>query len=90
MISRNAYSAGRSWVIRRTPRWAVHSVWTWAMIPAAAATALRPRAPYDQTLGVSSFHRHVRAVTSTTLIQFEKQIRRHEAHVRPQGGAAVT
>ncbi len=34
------------------------------------------------TMSVSSFHRHFRAVTSMTPIQFQKQIRLHEARVR--------
>jgi AraC-like DNA-binding protein len=48
---------------------------------------------YDETLrvdelaalaamSVSSFHRHFRAVTSMTPIQFQKQIRLHEARAR--------
>jgi AraC-like DNA-binding protein len=51
------------------------------------------RGHYDQTLrvedlaaratmSVSSFHRHFRAVTSMTPIQFQKQIRLHEARAR--------
>jgi AraC-like DNA-binding protein len=51
------------------------------------------RAHYDSTLrveelaalaamSVSSFHRHFRAVTSMTPIQFQKQIRLHEARAR--------
>jgi AraC-like DNA-binding protein len=34
------------------------------------------------TMSVSSFHRHFRAVTSMTPIQFQKQIRLHEARTR--------
>ncbi|MCU1430734.1 MAG: bacterial regulatory helix-turn-helix s, AraC family protein [Actinomycetia bacterium] len=34
------------------------------------------------TMSVSSFHRHFRAVTSMTPIQFQKQIRLHEARAR--------
>jgi AraC-like DNA-binding protein len=34
------------------------------------------------TMSVSSFHRHFRAVTSMTPIQFQKQIRLHEAQTR--------
>ena len=34
------------------------------------------------TMSVSSFHRHVRAVTSMTPIQFQTQIRLHEARAR--------
>jgi AraC-like DNA-binding protein len=34
------------------------------------------------TMSVSSFHRHFRAVTSMTPIQFQKQIRLHEARMR--------
>jgi AraC-like DNA-binding protein len=34
------------------------------------------------TMSVTSFHRHFRAVTSMTPIQFQKQIRLHEARVR--------
>jgi AraC-like DNA-binding protein len=34
------------------------------------------------TMSVSSFHRHFRAVTSMSPIQFQKQIRLHEARVR--------
>lgn len=33
-------------------------------------------------MSVSSFHRHFRAVTSLTPIQFQKQIRLHEAWAR--------
>ena len=33
-------------------------------------------------MSVSSFHRHFRAVTSMTPIQFQKQIRLHEARAR--------
>jgi AraC-like DNA-binding protein len=51
------------------------------------------RGHYDQTLrveelaalatmSVTSFHRHFRAVTSMTPIQFQKQIRLHEARAR--------
>jgi AraC-like DNA-binding protein len=51
------------------------------------------RSHYDQTLrvdqlaalatmSVSSFHRHFRAVTSMTPIQFQKEIRLHEARAR--------
>jgi AraC-like DNA-binding protein len=51
------------------------------------------RGHYDETLrveqlavlaamSVSSFHRHFRAVTSMTPIQFQKQIRMHEARTR--------
>jgi transcriptional regulator GlxA family with amidase domain len=51
------------------------------------------RGHYDQTLrveelaalatmSVSSFHRHFRAVTSMTPIQYQKQIRLHEARTR--------
>src|SRR5207244_989991 len=51
------------------------------------------RSHYDQTLRVeelaelasmsaSSFHRHFRAVTSMTPIQFQKQMRLHEARAR--------
>jgi AraC-like DNA-binding protein len=51
------------------------------------------RGHYDETLrieelatlaamSVSSFHRHFRAVTSMTPIQFQKQIRLHEARAR--------
>ena len=53
----------------------------------------RIRGHYDETLrieelaalatmSVSSFHRHFRAVTSMTPIQFQKQIRLHEARAR--------
>jgi AraC-like DNA-binding protein len=53
----------------------------------------RIRSHYDQTLhleelaalasmSASSFHRHFRAVTSMTPIQFQKQIRLHEARAR--------
>jgi transcriptional regulator GlxA family with amidase domain len=53
----------------------------------------RIRARYDETLrveelaalatmSVSSFHRHFRAVTAMTPIQFQKQIRLHEARAR--------
>jgi AraC-like DNA-binding protein len=53
----------------------------------------RIRTHYDQTLrveelaalatmSVTSFHRHFRAVTSMTPIQFQKQIRLHEARAR--------
>ena len=34
------------------------------------------------TMSVSSFHRHFRAVTSMTPIQFQKEIRLHEARTR--------
>jgi transcriptional regulator GlxA family with amidase domain len=34
------------------------------------------------TMSVSSFHRHFRAVTSMTSIQFQKQIRPREARAR--------
>ena len=34
------------------------------------------------TMSVSSFHRHFRAVTSMTPIQFQKEIRLHEARAR--------
>jgi len=34
------------------------------------------------TMSVTSFHRHFRAVTSMTPIQFQKQIRLHEARAR--------
>lgn len=34
------------------------------------------------TMSVSSFHRHFRAVTSMTPIQFQKQIRLYEARAR--------
>ena len=34
------------------------------------------------TMSASSFHRHFRAVTSMTPIQFQKQIRLHEARAR--------
>jgi transcriptional regulator GlxA family with amidase domain len=34
------------------------------------------------TMSVSSFHRHFRAVTSMSPIQFQKQIRLHEARAR--------
>ena len=34
------------------------------------------------TMSVSSFHRHFRAVTSMTPIQYQKQIRLHEARTR--------
>lgn len=34
------------------------------------------------TMSISSFHRHFRAVTSMTPIQFQKQIRLHEARAR--------
>jgi AraC-like DNA-binding protein len=34
------------------------------------------------TMSISSFHRHFRAVTSMTPIQFQKQFRLHEARVR--------
>jgi AraC-like DNA-binding protein len=37
------------------------------------------------TMSVSSFHRHFRAVTSMTPIQFQKQIRLHEARARLLG-----
>ncbi len=51
------------------------------------------RGHYDQTLrvedlaalsamSVTSFHRHFRALTSMTPIQFQKQIRLHEARTR--------
>jgi AraC-like DNA-binding protein len=54
------------------------------------------RRHYDQTLrieelaalatmSISSFHRHFRAVTSMTPIQFQKQIRLHEARTRLLG-----
>ena len=33
-------------------------------------------------MSVSSFHRHFRAVTSMTPIQFQKEIRLHEARAR--------
>jgi AraC-like DNA-binding protein len=33
-------------------------------------------------MSVSSFHRHLRALTSMTPIQFQKRIRPHEARVR--------
>jgi AraC-like DNA-binding protein len=33
-------------------------------------------------LSVSSFHRHFRAVTSMTPVQFQKQLRLHEARAR--------
>jgi AraC-like DNA-binding protein len=38
-------------------------------------------------MSVSSFHRHFRAVTSMTPIQFQKQIRLHEARARLLGAA---
>jgi transcriptional regulator GlxA family with amidase domain len=55
------------------------------------------RSHYDQTLRVeelaelasmsaSSFHRHFRAVTSMTPIQFQKQMRLHEARARLLAG----
>jgi transcriptional regulator GlxA family with amidase domain len=34
------------------------------------------------TMSLSSFHRHFRAVTSMTPIQFQKQMRLHEARAR--------
>jgi transcriptional regulator GlxA family with amidase domain len=34
------------------------------------------------TMSVSSFHRHFRTITSMAPIQFQKQIRLHEARVR--------
>jgi transcriptional regulator GlxA family with amidase domain len=61
---------------------------------AHVARAIRSiRVHYDETLrveelaalatmSVSSFHRHFRAVTSMTPIQYQKQIRLHEARAR--------
>jgi AraC-like DNA-binding protein len=39
------------------------------------------------TMSISSFHRHFRAVTSMTPIQFQKRIRLHEARARLVAGA---
>lgn len=73
MVRQIGLADGRLAHLARAIQWIRHHYRETLRVEDAAAVA---------TMSVSSFHRHFRAVTSMTPLQFQKRIRLHEARAR--------